>query len=244
MSVGDGPVTAPAAPSNLTATGVSTSEIDLAWQNNASNATYFQLQRATDSAFTRNVVTLRPPPTPRAMRITLDMVTGTTYYYRVLPATAAGDSAMSNTAIATTSAPTAPAVPSNLAATAALQSQINLTWTDNSNNETGFKIDQATSSRLHPEPDHGDGRRQRDDLQRHRSVGSTTYYYRVRATNGAGDSANTSTASATTGAPGTPVAVPVPDGNFADTAGYYINSNTGGGRTFTSPMTARFPAGA
>ena len=38
---------------------------------------------------------------------------------------------------------------------------------------------------------------------------------------------------------GAPVAVPVPDGNFAsDSANYYINSNSGGGLTFTSPMNA------
>ena len=66
----------------------------------------------------------------------------------------------------------------------------------------------------------------------------TTYYYRVRATNAFGDSANTSTASATTPAAGVPVAVAVPDGDFTDAAGYCINSNTGGGLTFTSPMTA------
>ena len=45
---------------------------------------------------------------------------------------------------------------------------------------------------------------------------NTTYYYRVRTTNAAGVSANTATVSVTTGAPGgTPVAIPVPDGNFA-----------------------------
>ena len=66
----------------------------------------------------------------------------------------------------------------------------------------------------------------------------TTYYYRVRATNAAGDSANSSTASATTVATGTPVPITVPDGDFAsDTPNYVVNSNSGGG-TFTSPMTA------
>src|SRR6266536_796321 len=34
-----------------------------------------------------------------------------------------------------------PAAPTNLTATAASSSQINLSWTDNSNNETGFKVD-------------------------------------------------------------------------------------------------------
>jgi hypothetical protein len=39
-----------------------------------------------------------------------------------------------------------PAAPTNLVATAVSSSQINLTWTDNSNNETGFKIERCIGS--------------------------------------------------------------------------------------------------
>ena len=39
---------------------------------------------------------------------------------------------------------TPPAAPTNLAATAVSSSQINLTWTDNDNNEQGFKIERCT----------------------------------------------------------------------------------------------------
>src|SRR6185436_8231411 len=42
--------------------------------------------------------------------------------------------------------PTAPAAPSNLAASAASSSQINLSWRDNSANESGFIIQRALSS--------------------------------------------------------------------------------------------------
>ena len=79
--------------------------------------------------------------------------------------------ALANTTL-TAAAPPAnvPTAPSGLTATAVSSSQINLSWTDNSNNETGFKIDQATEFRLHSEPDHGHGWRQRDHLQRHGSV--------------------------------------------------------------------------
>ena len=133
---------------------------------------------------------------------------------------------------------TAPAAPSGLTATAASSSQINLSWTNNANNQTGFKIDQATSSDFTQgltTVTVGAG------VTTYSATGlsaGTTYYYRVRATNTVGDSANTSTASATTTATGAPVAVPVPDGGFTDAAAYYINSNTGGGLTFTSPLTA------
>ena len=61
----------------------------------------------------------------------------------------------------------------------------------------------------------------------------------MRAYNGAGVSANTATASATTGTTGTPVPITVPDGNFAsDSPGNVIGNNNGGGGTFTSPLTA------
>jgi hypothetical protein len=40
---------------------------------------------------------------------------------------------------------TAPTAPSNLTATAASTTQINLSWTDNSSNETGFRIKRRAS---------------------------------------------------------------------------------------------------
>ena len=42
--------------------------------------------------------------------------------------------------------PTSPAPPSGLTATAASSSQINLNWTDNATNETGFKIERCQGS--------------------------------------------------------------------------------------------------
>ncbi|MDQ7054057.1 MAG: fibronectin type III domain-containing protein [candidate division KSB1 bacterium] len=88
-----------------------------------------------------------------------------TYTYRVRAFNADGNSGYSNEASATTqSQPNPPAAPSNLTATAVSTSQIDLSWTDNSNNEDGFKIERK---------DHGidhvcrnrPGRRQRHQLQ-------------------------------------------------------------------------------
>src|SRR6218665_2572509 len=60
--------------------------------------------------------------------------TGTSY--EVIPASAYADAPIVNG--------TAPAVPSGLTATAVSYKRINLSWADNSNNETGFEIWRST----------------------------------------------------------------------------------------------------
>src|SRR2546428_416743 len=69
---------------------------------------------------------------------------GTSYRYRVLAYNAGGTSGYSNTATVTTLS--TPAAPTNLVATVASGSQINLAWTDNATNEDGFRIERAPES--------------------------------------------------------------------------------------------------
>ena len=75
--------------------------------------------------------------------------------------------------------------PGNLVATPASTTQINLTWTDNSNNETSYQIERATNS------DFTAGLTTATvaaNVTSYASTGlteGTTYYYRVRASNGA-----------------------------------------------------------
>jgi titin len=105
---------------------------------------------------------------------------------------------------------TVPAAPSNLAATATSASQIQLTWTDNANNENSFVVERSltgftftaiatvganstsyTNSGLNP---------------------NTRYFYRVRAVNDAGSSPPSGTASATTQS--IPTSVPAAPSNL------------------------------
>jgi hypothetical protein len=90
-----------------------------------------------------------------------------------------------------------PATPGTLTAVAASPTQVNLAWGDLSSNETGFKVERS--------PDGTNGWAQIGTVnagvttyQDTTAAASTTYFYRVRAYNTAGDSGYTNVASATT----------------------------------------------
>jgi titin len=67
----------------------------------------------------------------------------TTYHYRIRGYNGPDVSAYGGPASATTLP--APAAPTNLTATAVSSSRINLAWTDNATNETGFWIERSTN---------------------------------------------------------------------------------------------------
>ncbi len=99
-------------------------------------------------------------------------------------------------------AATPPAAPSALGATAISSIQINLAWADNASDETGFHVERSTDGvNFTPLATTG------ANTTTYSNTGlpaSTTYYYRVNAYNGAGDSAWSNTANATTAAPPPP----------------------------------------
>lgn len=125
------------------------------------------------------------------------------------------------TGFITASAPTAPAAPTNLAATSSIFSEVDLSWSDNSGNEDAFRIERCQDSGAActafvqiasvpaNQPSYSD-----------LSVsGSATYRYRVVAYNSGGISAYSNVASATTPAPPPPPAAPtglVATGTFYD----------------------------
>jgi hypothetical protein len=92
--------------------------------------------------------------------------------------------------------PATPTAPTGLTATAVSTTQINLSWTDNSSDELGFKIERSNNGVQFTEiatvgpnvTTYSSG-----GLQRNK-----TFYYRVRAYNAAGNSAYSNTANAKT----------------------------------------------
>lgn len=125
--------------------------------------------------------------------------------------------------------PAPPAAPSSLGAIATSASNINLTWTDNASDETGFDIERSL-----------DGANWTALVSVGSNVvsysngglaASTTYHYRVRARNGGGASGYSNVSSATTQAAGsTPVTVTLRDGlnSYAGTQDSYVASGKTG----------------
>src|SRR5438876_3702896 len=127
----------PAAPSNLTATATSSSTINLGWTDNATNEIGQRIERSVGAnanyAFLTNVganVTSYPAT---------GLSEGTRYYYRVRAYNAIATSAYSSEKNATTLW-NIPAAPSGLRITSITSGAVSLAWTDNSSDETGFKI--------------------------------------------------------------------------------------------------------
>jgi len=75
--------TPPAAPSNLSATNVTRTTLTLNWQDNSNNETGFTIQRATNSTFTRNLVSVNVGPNVTSFGDS-GLKRNTQYFYRVL----------------------------------------------------------------------------------------------------------------------------------------------------------------
>jgi chitodextrinase len=141
--------TPPTAPTNLTATGVSSTQINLSWTASTDNVgvTGYQIQRcqgANCSKFTN----LNAPVTTTTFSDTT-VVVATSYSYRVSAKDAANNvSAFSNTATAIPPDTTPPTAPTNLTATAASSTQINLAWTASTDNVgvAGYQIQRCQNA--------------------------------------------------------------------------------------------------
>jgi GDSL-like Lipase/Acylhydrolase family/Secretion system C-terminal sorting domain/Fibronectin type III domain len=191
------PQTPPVAPGNLTATATSSSQINLAWIDNSNNETGFQIERSTTAGSGYTLVATTAANTGSYSNTGL--TSNTQYYYRVRAINVSSNSSYTNDASATTPIVIipSPTAPTNLSAVAASATQVNLTWTDASNNETGFQIERSLTS--------GSGFALVATITSNSTtysdlnlVASTTYYYRVRAINDGGNSPYTSTANVTT----------------------------------------------
>jgi fibronectin type 3 domain-containing protein len=184
----------PSPPQDLTAQTLSATEIALSWSDPPGKEGSYTVERSA------------LPPSPFVPIAVVSgqstsfsdsgLTPGTTYCYRVCATNKKGDSLYSDTVCATT-VQVAPAAPASLGASAVSSSQIDLSWVDNSNNESGFKISRSLWARIGFAQIATVGA----NVTSYSSAGlaaDTTYYYRARAYNSAGNSAYSNTASART----------------------------------------------
>ena len=194
------PTQPPTAPTNLTATAVSASQINLSWT--ASTATggvtsYLVYRENPGSTTFVQVGTTSGTTTTYS---DTGLAAGSTYSYEVEATDSAGNSPFSNVATATTQAAQPPTAPTNLTATAVSSSQINLGWTASTANVgiTGYLVYRenpgsstfvqvGTTSGITTYSDTG-------------LAASSTYSYEVQATDSAGNSPFSNVATATTAA--------------------------------------------
>lgn len=214
----------PLPPGVVQAEAMGETSIRITWANDAvlpANAKSFVVERSTDQETWDEVGTVTA--------LTIDdtgRTAGTTYYYRVTSRNAWGSSSSTAAEPVTTPSAGPPDAPSDLQATTLSSGSVALAWTDNSDNDDGFDVQWDTVNTFDSDPQTIEAGPHSPAYTVTGLTAETLYYFRVRATNGAGDSAWTTTASATTDAEGSAVfsLTAVPDatvGITADIATWY-----------------------
>ena len=197
----------PTAPTGLSATVVSASQINLAWTASTDNVgvTGYRVERCLGGGCSNFVQVSTPPST--SFNDT-GLAASTSYSYRVRAADAAGNlSGYSSIQNATTQAgpdTQPPTVPSGLSASAVSASQVNLSWTASTDNVavTGYRVERclgaACSNFVQVATPPG------ASFNDTGLAPATTYRYRVRAADAAANlSGYSSIQNATTQAPDT-----------------------------------------
>ena len=207
-AVSSGPDTSPPTqPGTLTATAVSGGEIDLSWgaSNDNVGVTGYQVERCQGTGCS-NFAQIATPTGTSYKDTTVSA--NNSYSYRVRATDAAGNlSSYSNTASATTPTPdtSPPTQPGTLTANAASASEVDLAWGASNDNVgvTGYQVErcQGTGCSNFAQIATPTGTSYQDTTV----SASTSYSYRVRATDAAGNlspysnTANASTPAAPSG---------------------------------------------
>ena len=257
-------LTAPSAPTSLTATADGPTTINLSWtvpeSTGGTSITGYLIEVSTDGGSTFGPLV---PSHATTSYSHTGLTAGTTRHYRVSAINNVDTSTPSDVAMATTAAvatATAPGAPTSLTATASGQTTINLRWTAPTSTGgeaiTGYKIEVST-----------DGGSSYTDLIANTASVTTTYahtsltaattrHYRVSAINSVNTGPASNVVTATTAdalnptAPGAPTSLtatasgptiinlrwtaPSSNGGGRIT-GYQIEVSTDGGNTFDSP---------
>jgi len=185
--------TLPAAPTLLTSRGVSSSQINLIWDDNATNETGFRIERCQGASCTdfAEVATVGANVTNY---LSTGLLPNNSYRHRVRAYGVLGNSDYSNSS----DAMTGPRAPSALQGTVVASNRIDLSWTDNSTNELGFKVERCINSGCTNFIHIATVAANTTTYQSMGLAPGTTYRYRVRGYNSVGNSSYSGTISRTT----------------------------------------------
>jgi fibronectin type 3 domain-containing protein len=206
-----GPNTAPTMPTNLQATVASSTQINLSWGPSTDNVavTGYQVQWCSGAGCTPST-NLGSPVTTTTLNHT-GLTASTTYRYQVKALDGGGlSSSYTPIQTATTQATnTAPTMPSNLQATVASATQINLSWGPSNDNVavTGYQVQWCSGASCTPSTNLGSPVTT-TTLSHTGLTASTTYRYKVKALDGGGLSSSYSPIQTAT----TQAAPPAPTG--------------------------------
>jgi Tol biopolymer transport system component len=235
-----------AAPSDLTATALSPTQVNLAWRDRSSSETGFEVQRSTTGA--RGTFA---PLTKTGANITsysnTDLSPSTEYCYKVRAVGGTINkpkySLFSNTSCAPP--PTPSAAPTALKALGVSSTKIDLSWTDNASDETGFNIERCQDTDCTGFIEVGQVATDATTWVSTELSPGTTYSYRVRARKGTAFSEYSATATAVTLPPPQLHVGARTTGVDLDPDGYQIEvvEDGGGWRTSSLPAdgTVTFP---
>ena len=197
--------TPPAPPTNLANSAISSSQINLTWTA-STGATGYVIQRCAGASCTSFAQIGTSTTTSYS---DTGLTASTSYTYRIDATNAAGSSGFSNTTTGTTTAAGSPlSAPTNLANSVISSSQINLTWIA-STGATGYVIQRCAGASCTSFVQIGTS-----TTTSYSDTGltaSTSYTYRVDATNTAGSSGFSNTTTGTTTA-----ALPTAPSNLAN----------------------------
>jgi len=140
--------TIPAAPTNLKATNIGKISFTLQWTDNSNNETGFELYSSSSATGTFSKLATFAGNTTSSLRSSA--TPNSTYYYKILSYNSKGKSALSPVLTLKTLPLEIPAVPSGLKTTSTpTLEKVNIGWTDNSINETGFYIYKSEGDNKH-----------------------------------------------------------------------------------------------
>ena len=203
-----GNTTAPSAPTNLQLAATSATQVQLTWTGSTDNVgvTGYRVERCIGNGCTSFAQMASVTGTTFNDS---GLLSGTSYGYRVRATDAAGNlSAYSNTAYVTTNGTTdtqAPNAPSGLTATATSSSEIGLSWTASTDNVgvTGYRIERCAGTGCTTFAQVGTtSGANATTFTSTGLTGSTSYSFRIQATDAAGNLSGYSNVASSTTLPG------------------------------------------